>query len=63
LITKRISSKAQAEQEQDQDQDQEADDDGARRSGRLRVISVLEGWDKIPSQTRNRTEELVETFP
>jgi hypothetical protein len=34
----------------------------AARRRRLKLISVLEGFDEIPFQTRNRTDELVEEF-
>jgi hypothetical protein len=45
------------------EQEQEATSDAAaRRARRRRLISVLEGFDKIPFRSRNKTDELVDHF-
>jgi hypothetical protein len=49
-----IWEEAQAEVEQERI--------AAARCRRLQLISVLEGFDEIPFQTRNKTDELVENF-
>jgi hypothetical protein len=49
------------EEDQQFEQDRIAAAAAARRR-RLKLISVLEGFDGIPFQTRNKTDELVEEF-